>query len=221
MKAVHITGRFCLFTFRWNFIFTLFSNFRLNWRKYLGNLGSRVSQHKKKCHLTWELLITIDHRCIMCYIFAIITLDLTCSNRFSKVNFLWHFVALSFLYKMYIPWPLPPTSGSPGKLSGDDKRRTRSTIRNHKAPRWGALIYASDCLQEGILIKENPAPPENIEKLDIYEIQENYNLLWLFPLTQILRIIMFDTPKSNRQWMCDRMKPSWLGLVRTNYGRYI
>ena len=159
--------------------------------------------------------------CHVFYIFAIITLDLTCSNCFSKVNFLWHFVALSFLYKMYIPWPLPPTSGSPGKLSGDDKRRTRSTIRNHKAPRWGALIYASDCLQEGILIKENPAPPENIEKLDIYEIQENYNLLWLFPLTQILRIIMFDTPKSNRQWMCDRMKPSWLGLVRTNYGRYI
>ena len=121
----------------------------------------------------------------MCYIFAIITLDLTCSNRFSKVNFLWHFVALSFLYKMYIPWPLPPTSGSPGKLSGDDKRRTRSTIRNHKAPRWGALIYASDCLQEGILIKENPAPPENIEKLDIYEIQENYNLLW--------KTLSFDT----------------------------
>ena len=60
MKAVHITGRFCLFTFRWNFIFTLFSNFRLDWRKYLGNLGSRVSQHKKKCHLIWELLITID-----------------------------------------------------------------------------------------------------------------------------------------------------------------
>ena len=189
MKAVHITGRFCLFTFRWNFIFTLFSNFRLDWRKYLGNLGSRVSQHKKKCHLTWELLITIDHRCIMCYIFAIITLDLTCSNCFSKVNFLWHFVALSFLYKMYIPWPLPPTSGSPGKLSGDDKRRTRSTIRNHKAPRWGALIYASDCLQEGILIKENPAPPENIEKLDIYEIQENYNLLW--------KTFSFDTNTKN------------------------
>ena len=43
----------------------------------------------------------------------------------------------------------------------------------------------------------------------------------LFPMTQILRIVIFDTPKSNRQWMCDRMKPSWLGLVGTNYGRYI